>query len=750
MPKLENHVTIEAMPWRAGLTNQGGQATIPENALWDARNADMDSTGRMFKRKGFRKWGLTLQSAVVGGIQYTELFRDLDNWSFSETGNDVLSELSGVNLVFTTKSTTAGSDDTYRRLSQANDGNSDSATQCTVNIFLRANTVLPAQAATTADHGPAIHVRSTHANIFTLLILNDGLYYFNGTNFVLASASVGDIDDGRWHKLQIRLTSATAATVIVDDVGTISIPTFSSYTDVSLSANQVGLSASTNTNGVYSMAYNLVQYRSGPSTNLENASLKVLKDWHSSNPDSSHLLAVTRDVIYEDLDQTGTFTSVDRAPNGDIILVPWLSELLICGSADTVRRWSGRGRLEGVPSQMPQHIIAASAHQGRVFCATSEAPLTVRYSAANDLSTWVNRDSDGNEFTSAFDIPDAKGRRITAMRGDFYGLLIIWTENSTWVFRTVGDPLNDGVLQMVSVNIGCIGPRAHDAIGKDVLFLGRDGVHSLSTVQEYGDVSSNNVTVNLRGLWQHDNQIDQRKVIPNRKSCVVHSASLSKTVISVQRAGHSNIQSMYVLNHDTKQWTGPWEFDDTLVEAGGGGLECIEMVDFGVPSATFLFAASTLGDVAYLGNDRKADYTTSADGDGYPIQFFLRSARLDCRSLNPSFIRKFKTWTYLRLYILARDGSDVRLRWNTDHGASDTETRSLNPYKEPLLDSTFILGQSPLGDPERVSVVHFKLDTRGRWLEFTVEIDGDTDASDKDIFIAGFEVDAIIGGEEQE
>jgi hypothetical protein len=755
MPKAANRITIGAVPWASGLTNQGGQSTSPENSLWEAKNAAMDASGRLFKRPGFRLWGQSLDVQPGGDLQYTEVFDDLDSFSYAAAGtaNDVQSGLEGNNFVLTTNEANDGtSSHTYNRAVQPSDGAVSDNNECTVNFMLRAMTAMPAQSTTTsADNGFAIHVRSDHAFICTLVWLSTGLFYNNAGTFELTGSET-DIDDGAWHKVQVKITDATtgAVTITIDDDTTNAVSiTATTYTDVSVAANQVAISATTNDDAVYSAMVNLVQYTDG--TSMSAAKIKVLKDWSSANPDGQHLITVTEDLIWEDRHHAGRFTALDRAPSGDVILVPWLSELLICGSNDVMRRWNGDDKPILAPEEAPSDIIAATAHQGRLFAVRDDDPLTVRYSGSNDLSRWVDVGPQGFVGESSFPIPDARGRRITAMRGDFYGLLIIWTESSTWIFRTSGFPLIDGVLAQASANVGCVGPRAHDAIGRDVFFLNKDGVYNLSTVQEYGDVSSASITTNLRALWQHDNQIDQRKIVTNKNSCVVHAPSESKTYVSVQRTGNVDVNSIYVFNHDTGQWTGPYEFDSTLTAANGGGMRCIDYVQVGSQGRQFLFAASSLGDVAYMGNDRKTDYNLTIDGDGYPIEFKLRSARLDGRSTDPSLVRRMKRWRGMWIYILPRGSDKIKVTWNIDGNISSEDvTALLNPYDEPILDNTFTLGESSLGDPERIGRVWVPLDERGQWLEFIITIEDDTSADSKDIAIVGFEIDATIGDEEKD
>lgn len=761
MPKQEERFTIRAMPWRSGLTNQGGQATVPENLLWDMTNVDMDASGRLFKRPGLRKWGTSLVTQPRTGYHFSEVFDSIDNWKYSSSGTAGLTyaKLEGNEMVFGTRTATDGTHgkEILRKV-QTPDGAVTSNNTCTVHLQVKADTAMPSQATTTSDdHGFSVSVRTDHANVLQLLWLADGWYYYDGANYVSldATSSYHDIDDGRWHLMKIAITDAStgAATITFDEDTTnaaFSITYTTTGTSVlggTMGANQVALSAFTNDNGVYQARVGMIQYTDA--TAFVAANIQLAYSWASGNPETEHLLTICDDIIYDDTSLTKHWRALDRTPSGSVVVCPWISELLIFGDNDVGKRWDGTSKPQLLPKEAPTHVIAATAHQGRAFVVKREEPLNVYYSGANDLSKWTDLNLSNQTQTSYFPIPDAKGGRITAMRGDFYGLLIIWTESSTWVFETSGSPLTDGRLRQVSANIGCVGPRAHDAIGRDVIFLSKDGLYSLSTVQEYGDVTSASITTILRGLFSHNNSVDTRKVVTSRKSCVVHAPNEAKTYVSVQRTGERGLNSIYVFNHDTKQWTGPWTFDSTLTAANGGSVASMTYATLG--GRSFLMAASSLGDVAYFANDRKSDYPATIDGAGYPIQFYLRSSRLDGRSVNPALTRKYKRWRGIWFYVLPRGGDSLKLTYNVDGNAtSESVTVSLNPYDEPLLDTTFNLGESALGDPERIGIVWLPLDVRGRWLEFIVEISNDTTADSKDIALVGFEIDATAGDEDKE
>jgi hypothetical protein len=764
MPRQQNLQTITAVPWQGVLTNVGGQATVPENTVWEARNVELDSAGRLFKREGFRLWGQNLDSQAAAGLQYTELFDNVDQWAYSTT--DTNSRIRGRNeynrLIFESLDTVDGTYNVvYNRAAQANDGDVVDNNEAVVNLTWRSWGAMPAQSTTTTQaYGFAVHIRTDHAFTLTLLFLDDGIYYYNGTNFV--TTSVGDIDDSKWHKIQVRITDAStgAFTIDIDDGNETSAAlTATTYTQQTLAANQVAVSAYSNDNATYACELDMIQYRDGGTGDINPATVLNIFDWKSSKPVGSHLLVATRDVLYEDRNFEGFFTALMPTPAGDITFTPFGGELVIGSSAGPAYRWSGNRTPEPCPESMPNNVTAAASHQGRLYVATADDPLAFQFcdatSLTDPLDNWeTSAVINGVETTAPnrFHIPDGRGRRITAMLGDFYGILLIWTENSLWMWRAGPDPFNDGILSKVSSNVGCIGPRAFDVIGRDVVFLNRDGVYTLSTVQEYGDISAAALSRSIRGLWQADNFNDQRKIIANKYSCVVHAANQSKTYISVQRGGQSSLNSLYSYNHATEQWAGPFEFDSSLTGAtpAGGGLQAMAYAEVSIGQQR-LMVGTNLGDVSYFGNDRRTDFISSrdADGSGYSVQLYIKTAKLDGRSINPHLTRKLKTWRTLRLFCLSRDASNIKVTYQAEGKDAATITKTSNPDNLDLIDSTFVIGISKLEDPERINVVHFMLDERSRWIEFIIEIDGDTDATDKNLAIVGYELDFVVDGEER-
>jgi hypothetical protein len=732
MPKQQNLVTIGAVPWSSGLYNQGGQATIPENSLWETKNVTTDMTGRMFKRQGAKQWGQTLYTPEAGGLQYEEHLVDLSSFDYSKTGTDyqyLFTHSAGL-VKFKSLEVVAGSySRTLTRIAQGPDGTvaAGESNECQVLLHWKANTDMPGIGADTADHeGFSVNIRSNHANVLSLMFLDNGIYRFVAGAYTNITGT--DVDDLGWHAILITIITSTTGTIKIDNDTAVSF-TFANYTGVTVGANQVTIVGRSNASAVYECQIDFLQYRSGSDT-LTGSKVDVLKDWSSMKPLQQHLIAISGNTIYDDIGHSNFFKAIGPRPHGKTILVPWLSELLLLSSSDISLRWDGVDIRE-CPGEFPRSVIAGTSHQGRVFVTTADEPLRVYYSGANDLGEWTRDQVTASRDSGWFILPDPRGRKITAMRGDFQGLLIIWTESSTWIMRSGGDPNNDAVLQIASANVGCIGPNAHDAFGRDVIFLNTDGIYNLSTVQEFGDVSSAAMSAVIRGLWQSNNFIDQRRVIDDFHSAVINVPSQAKTYVLVKMQGSEVVDSILEFNHDTKQWAGPWEVE----------CQSSAFVLLGNPTLPSLMVGDSAGRLATLSSDVKSDFDSTA------YEFKIRSARLDCRSLSKELIRHYKTWRSLRLYILPRGDWDLDIEWNVDGKLhNDSISSSQNVYKEPLLDSTFSLGESVIGDSERIGIIHVTLDTRGRWLEFKVTVN----AADEDVAIVGFEVDALVDAPDKE
>lgn len=726
--------TIQMMPARGGLVNTGGQATAPEPSWWELRNVTLGSDGRMAKRPGLRQWAQTLKAPAAGGLGWQEIFSSMAHFATVTSGTTCTVTVGTGSVVFATTTTVESTDEaTISRLAQPSDGSltAGETGKMSLRFMFRARSPMPAQSGPSLAWGFGGGFKNETTVSVGFLILNDGIYLQNGTNFVKVAGT--DVDDGSWHLIEIQQVSTVLTHIIIDD-GTPILGAYQDSTVFDPAANQAILSVKANLNGLVDAEVALLQGRSGNDT-IVGTPIRHLFEWSSANPVTSHMLVVAGDTVYDDRDWSGVLRPAMTTADGDLTLfAPFGEQLLILNPRQPTRLWTGD--LGSVPTALPTNAPAgmylATQHQGRCFAVREGKPLRVYASGANSLSDWTTEDLVSSTLQSFFfDVPDADGARITRLDGDYNGQLLIYTRKS--VYTLVGSSIDTYVLRQISAKVGAEGPRAAARAAGDIVFLSEHGGHTVQTVQEYGDVSTKYVTARLRNLWQSDSFFDQRKVISNYRSSVVHAPHLGRTYLAVQTSEDTIPSRLYELNHDTNDWAGPWTVD----------CEAVAFMLVGNPSIPVMVFGDRNGRVSMAVDDRKMDFAS----DAYTMR--LRSIRFDARSMDPVLIRRTKLWRMLRLYVVPRGGWTIDVTWTAD--GHDRQGVALpaptqNVYKDALLGSTFLLGSSSIVDSERLGVMSIKLDARSRWLEFTIEQSG----ADEDLVVVGAELDFEVAQQDVE
>lgn len=93
---------------------------------------------------------------------------------------------------------------------------------------------------------------------------------------------------------------------------------------------------------------------------------------------------------------------------------------------------------------------------------------------------------DGGEFYTT----PGDGDHITGVV-DMFNYVVVFKRHKTVVWY--GDPGDDGFVIKHVFPVGCVNDRAWEKIGNDIIFWADDGPHTLSAVQEYGDLAQANI-----------------------------------------------------------------------------------------------------------------------------------------------------------------------------------------------------------------------------------------------------------------
>lgn len=714
--------TLRNYPNAGGLVNSGGQASIPEVGFWETENCTSDYDGRIRKRPGVRQWGQTLKEPKPLGLRYTELFNDMSHFDVDDTlagGNVVWNNNEGVlHLETLVASAGVNSLKVERRLQPADGtptGGTDSGQQSV--RFLFKSPGMPAQDGAANERGLSIIIREDGTAVRQFLILNDGVYFRNNVlNFVKLDNT--DVDDNRWHVIEIRVAS-TLGTVVIDEGTPVTASPLGDVSGIAITtadANQFEFRAFTNSNGAYIADIDFVMGRSSSSTPFVGSLVTNIADWNTVNPSRRQLLVAAGTTLYRDTDHTGIFKSLDDiVGDGDTELVPFFGDMVIMHPTRPLRSWGG--------SLVPAPIVGSpmgrlgTEHQGSLFTTTDALPLRVYFSGPFDLSDWTT--AEGGTFTTSgfFDIPDPRGRRITAMFS-FYGQLLIWTETSLWSLHGQ-DVLSDFQLRNISMNIGCVAPRAVARVSNDLLWISNHGVHSLATTLDFGDLEEKFVSIALRNRWHSDSSFDLGRVTVSDHSTLVHVPHYNRTYVGVPLSGDADVERIFELNHSTNQWMGPWNVP----------ARAAEYVLLGYPGAPLLFVGDENGRVGFVNDDRRMDW----GADAYNMK--IRTGRLGLGDL----VRFTKNWVELRLYILARALGPIRVTIQADgHPRVDSETYDTNVYEDDHADDDLVLdSDSEIIDSERVGVLTIPTDMRGKWCQVTIE----QGVADQDFLLAGLEFD---------
>ena len=730
----QERFTIQNSPTKQGLAVAGPQALMSEQGMWECENGSRDLFGKVQKRKGLLQWGNSLKMPKTDGLHYTEVFNDLSDFAVDTTnaGGNVFHELVDGHVRLFTTGLNAGTNDLdIARQSQPSDGAvaAGDTLQQSYRLLFRAQS-LPAAVAS-QDYCPSIVGRTDLGTAHTFAFFDEGLHYKKASDLqwelIPNSAS---ISDGRWHVLELRISSTTA-TVILDETSlgtTGAMATFNSA-----GTNQFTLRARTNASSTYSIEFDFVQGASGSTDPFVGSTVYDMRSWESRVPLTKHLMAIAGNAVYADTGHAGVFFAVDTLPDSpQPTLIPFVDRIIYAHKNQQMSAWDGKTS----PTRLlnaPQTSLGAE-HKGRLFVSGSTSqPLRVYFSGALNLNDWTT--AEGGSFTTSgfFDIPDTDGSRVTAIRGNYYGDLIIWTKTSCW--RATGsfvDPNNDFALVNVSDNLGCVGPRAFAQVGNDLYFQSLQGVHSLQTTLKYGDVETAFLSAPIMRLWMNDPYLDQEQVQDDLRSTMSYVPERNCVYLGVALQNDSTIQHVLEYNVGTQQWAGIW----------GVEAPAMAFARLSLPEVPTLMVGDESGRIAYQEAEPRVDFGST----GYTLK--IRSPRLDGRVVNPAAVGHVKRWIELRVFVLPRGGPwKLKLDASTEEqGALGQISRTQNVHKRQLLTDSHQLNFSVLHSAESVGVITYRLDLMGRYLNFTLTQDG----PDENIEILGYELDFAFGKKTQE
>lgn len=747
--KREGQLVIRAMPWRNGLLTAGQQTTIEESALWDAENVTAELDGLLGKRPGLRQWGQTLKAPnpTSADLSFFESWETQSAWVTADasTGKVVVTQLRG--SIRTTVAAGTSNESLTMSTSQAG---TTAATEWSVRATLRMIDV-PAYTAAATDPNTLVLRAAAGAGTGKEFAFHEGGIYYKlaSDDAYVLIADTADVANGGWHTVEIRCDDDSGTTsVYLDEVLTGTV-TSSLLKDVTLATGanaELRWEVIGSADGQYSTEVAALGYVDSVTDPFEASEVRAITDFRFLNGSGSTeraLLAAAGGYIYHDTGLQGAWRVLLPTQHQATFFAAFRRTLLIVDSstniASVVWQWDGIEDPETLDDA--PNIQFATEHKQRVWAAGDKAnPLRAYFSGDRQPNLWfspspanIELQIDAIEQAGYLEIPSKKGDAIVAIFGDYYGSAIIFSRRGVW--QVVGDGPASFALQAISQDVGAEGPDCVTQVGNDLWFLGRNGINSLATVQQFGDIASTTQSAPISDLWGQNPSSPTRIVRDYlNRSRLKYNPTQGLVYAAVPTTGQTIPNSVYVYNVNTKQWYGPWSIES----------RALENIEIAPPEIEVMAHGGSAGQVTFTDQGSRRDVTAA-------IPLRLESAMLNGRSLDPSLPAMVKTWKRLRLFVLPRGEWDVTISWSTDNDVSKTTTRSQNVFNVETIgnvegDGTgeFRVGIDRIHSREEMGVIEVPLDCRGYSLRFVIE----QDEAGEDLVIQGFEVAFTADGYE--
>jgi len=729
----DTRLMLDMMPLRAGLATAGKRSTIDERNLWACQNTYPDLDGLVRSRPGIVQQGQRLMypdSTASRGYVWYEPFSDLSSWSQEDKTSDA--SVGVVNGLLTVSLSTGSYE-----LTHVDTGSSAGAGQCTIRFTARITN--PEGAETT---GGELRVQwnaeaASAANARQVSITATGVGTVEADAYTHPSGEDDlDLDLGGYHVYEFRYTSTTdEVDVYVDDAFV--------YT-LDLSGGDVPLLLTSTvrlvvTSGSESWTVELTDVMYGdvyedallPHTLVDVGQYERLQ---SSGATTRTLLAATTTRLYADIGERGAWRPILLVSSGHTRFLPYQDVLMIFddnGLNDSkVYSWNTVESPAEVEDAPP--VRFGTEHRTRLFAAGDRSyPLRLYFTASRQFDVWFSPTYDPDEtfeeVTQAgfLNIPSETGDEITGLYGEYYGTVIVVTKRGIW--RVAGSSPDSFQVDAITKEVGGESPDGMVQIGNDLFIVGRQGVTSVQTSQNYGDLQTGMPSGPIADVWSSIPSVPDRVDREQLSESYFDSLpSLNLAVLGMRGQGETTLTRMFAWSPLQQSWHGPWTYEPT----------CFKKIEFGTPRIEVLLSGLSNGYTVLTGLGVPSDL-------GEPFTTTYESPMLSGRSLDPKLTHRQKRWRTLRIYLLSRSDNTFTLSWRTDDRDYDSVERHQMPDEEPTLNNGFRLNVDLLADAEEVTVIEQTLDDEGRYLRFKIE-------SDYDFVLQGYQVEFLPGDDPED
>jgi len=740
--KRDKRFTIRAMPWRPSLATAGQQSSIDElTGCWKARNATSDLDGLVTKRPGLTQWGQTLKKPD-GTLENTNedavttVFLDFLNGvaplAITDSANDYITTSTKQGVLRTNVQANATTTNIYT-LSYIGTTTGDTWSL----RFMFRGVGLPAYDSDTKDDCMVFRGCTTDSQAGKEFgIWSGGLYYRNAsdTKFTLVTGSA-TIGGGGWNCVEVECDTGGNTSFYLNDT-LLETVTSSTIDDVNMIDTGALFEFQWEVPGVDGEAEARSQYTTHLSTIMYNDTIETpfevltvsdisgFKYRTAANSAKRCILIGADKYIYHDNALEGAWRPLHSKQYANVFFTPYRKTIVWSDndgvSHSNIIQWDGRNDPESIKAPF---MTMMTEHQQRLV---GLAPGTDRvyYSGDRQIDVWYNPSEDNveDEFEEAlaagyWEIPLKHGDRNTALFGDYYGTIIVFTKTSVW--QISGSGLFSWSKRNISQKYGCVSPQGVAQVDNNIWFLSDRGLVEIVPVDTYGGIQTQPVSGPISDLWRSAiNSLDFIAKDFIHKSKLSVNTPLNLVCMAVPLSADIEADNIYVFNTNLKTFLGPWELTN----------RCMAFVEIGPPTMEVMMHGDESGRVGYTNVFTNADFTSTA------IEMELESPIITGRSLEqamPGISTMKKSWRTLRLWVLPRGDWDVDVTWYADADSdAGSVSKSQNVFKAYVLGDTegdgtgdFRLDVNPdgmLSSMETLGYIEIDLDKSGYGIYFNV------------------------------
>jgi hypothetical protein len=358
-------------------------------------------------------------------------------------------------------------------------------------------------------------------------------------------------------------------------------------------------------------------------------------------------------------------------------------------------------------------------------------PLRLYFSGVRNPNVWFAPDSDADgqesldELLDAgwIEIPGRAGERITALYGNFYNVLAIFTNFATYILSGYNTATYQ--LSKLTDSVGAFSPESVVKVNNDLVSAGENGIDYLKAAEQYGDIITNKISGAIQDTFSLTGD-ELRRInveVAYRQAAVTFHRQAGLLYFGYPTMQDTTNSKIMVFNLENQMWYGPIEQEHT----------CLDNIITGYPIRETAAFGGTDGWLKYFG--------PFSDGDS---EIVVETQYITGRSLDPSIHLMEKVWKNLRLQVAPYGKWPIVVEWKTEGSRWESRTVYTAPKHAKLLSDDFVLGKSRLISNEEPLVLDIPIDARGKGLKIRL-----TTSAPK-ISWVDMELDFTVSGYERE